>query len=44
MLNRDELEAMALAVCPTEDIYELRDSIDGIPDDGLLKIIEENQE
>lgn len=37
--GREELEAMALAVCPTEDIYELRDSIDGADDASLLTVI-----
>ncbi len=40
--GRDELEAMALAVCPTESIYELRDSIDGADDASLLALIINN--
>ena len=42
MFNRSELEIVALAVCPTEDIYELRDSIDGATDAALWQIIREN--
>lgn len=40
--GREELEGMALAVCPTEDIYELRDSIDGADDESLLSVIINN--
>jgi len=42
--SREELEFLALAVCPTEEIYDLRDSIDGATDDALREIIETNKE
>lgn len=41
--TREELEALALDVCPTEEIYDLRDSIDGATDEALRKIINDNE-
>ncbi len=37
--TRDDLEQQALEACPTEWIYDLRDSIGGATDDALRAII-----
>lgn len=43
MADRQELEIRALNCCPTEEVYELRDSIDGASDDALISIIAEHE-
>lgn len=42
MYSREELEAMALELCPTLEYYDLLDSIDGATDEVLREIIEAN--
>ncbi len=42
--DRAELEVMALHSCSTEELYELRDSIEGADDVGLYSIIINNDD
>ncbi len=42
--DRAELETLALHTCSTEELYELRDSIEGADDIALLDIIISNDD